>query len=238
MKEIFILTAFLLLIETNYAFSQPPQRDLNQIRSETSERNRAIENYDRRNPNGMNASTFRDARLIQNGKIPGSAVRSYVLAAQAETEVKVVSVGSGDTLLVDDGTNRSIIHILGIDAPENGQPFFEEAKKNLSDLLTDKKITLIYSLHNLKNELGYFPARVFISGRDVGLNLLGNGFAWRDAKDKFFLEEKTDSENKQAETKARIAKLGIWQNEKPEKPWEFKKKLEKSKGAKEKADKN
>lgn len=238
MRRHLTLTAFLLLIATNFAFSQTPPRDLNQIRSETNARNKAIENYDRSNPNGMNTATFRNERSLRNGKIPGSAVRSYVLAAQAETEVKVIAVGSGDTLLVDDGANRVIIHILGIDAPESGQIFYEEAKKNLSDLLTDKKVVLKYSLHNLKDEFGYFPARVFIGEKDVGLNILGNGFAWRDDRDKFFFEKKDDAENKQAEIKARVAKIGIWHDEKPQSPWEYRKKLEKSKEAKEKADKN
>jgi micrococcal nuclease len=134
--------------------------------------------------------------------------------------------------------HRVIIHILGIDAPEEGQTFYEEAKRNLSDLLTNKKVVLKYSLHNLKDELGYFPARVFIGGKDVGLNLLENGFAWRNEKDKYFLEKKDDEENKRSETKAQTAKIGIWQNEKPQAPWEYRKKLEKSKNASDKADKN
>lgn len=234
MKRQFILTMFLLLIGTNFANSQLATRDLNQIRRETSARNRAIENYDRRNPNGVNTAIFGNGRFIRNGKIPNSEIRSYVLAAQVSTEVKVLTVGSGDILLVDDGTNKVVIRIIGIDAPEAGQPVYEEAKKNLSDLLLDKKVVLKYSLHNLKDDAGYFPARVFIGGKDVGLNLLENGFAWYNAKDKYFFEKKDDKENVKAEADAQVAKLGIWKNEKPQKPWEYKKKLvkEKKKAAK------
>ncbi len=233
MGRIFTLTLFSLLIGTNFAFSQLQPRDLNQIRSETRARNQAIENYDRRNLNGANTPILRNGRVVGNGRIPGSAVRSYVLAAQAETEVKVVTVGSGDTLLVDDGVNKIIISILGIDAPDAGQTFYEESKKNLNDLVAGKKIVLKYSLHNLKNKLGYFPARVFIGEKDVALNILENGFAWRNDDDKFFFEKKDDKENKQAEAKAQTAKIGIWRSEKPEKPWEYRerktKEIEKSK---------
>jgi len=229
MKRQFILTMFLLLIGTNFANSQLPPRDLNQIRRETSARNRAIENYDRRNPNGVNTAISDSGRFIRNGKIPGSEIRSYVLAAQVSTEVKVLTIGSGDILLVDDGANKVVIRIIGIDAPEAGQPVYEEAKKNLSDLLLGKKVVLKYSLHNLKDDAGYFPARIFIGGKDVGLNLLENGFAWYNEKDKYFFEKKDDKENVKAEAAAQVAKLGIWKDEKPQKPWEYKKKLEKEK---------
>ncbi|MDQ3063830.1 MAG: thermonuclease family protein [Acidobacteriota bacterium] len=229
MKRQFILTTFLFLVGTNFAKSQLPPRDINQIRNETSARNRAIENYDRNNPNGMNTVLYRNERLIRNGKIPSSAIRSYVLAAQVSTEVKVLTVGSGDVLLVDDGTNKVVIRILGIDAPEAGQPVYEEAKRNLSDLLLGKKVVLKYSLHNLKDDAGYFPARVFIGGKDVGLNLLENGFAWYNEKDKYFFEKKDDKENVKAEADAQVSKLGVWKDEKPQKPWEYKKKLEKEK---------
>jgi endonuclease YncB( thermonuclease family) len=229
MKRQFILTTLLVLIGTNFTNSQIPPRDLNQIRRETSERNRAIENYDRRNPNGMNTAISGNGRLIRNGKIPNSEIRNYVLAAQVSTEVKVLTVGSGDILLVDDGTNKVVIRIIGIDAPEDGQPVYEEAKKNLIDLLSGKKVVLKYSLHNLKDDAGYFPARVFIGGKDVGLNQLENGFVWYSEKDKYFFEKKDDKENVKAEVAAQVAKLGIWKDEKPQKPWEYKKKLEKEK---------
>lgn len=236
MKKQFILSAFFLLIGTNYAFSQVMQpRDLSQIRTETSARNQAIDDYDRRNPNNINSPLVADSRNIHSGKIPNSEIRSYVLAAQVSTEVKILAVGDGDKVLVDDGTNKQIIRILGVDAPEDGQLFFKESKENLSKLLTGKKVVLVYSLHNLKDAEGYFPARIFADGKDVGLNLLETGLAWRSVKDKFFIEKKDDEENERAEAKARLAKIGIWQEAKPQKPWEYR---EKSAKEKEKAAKN
>lgn len=236
MKRQFILTVCLILIGANYAFSQVMQpRDLNQIRTETSARNQAIDDYDRRNPNNINSPLVSGSRNIHSGKIPNSEIRSYVLAAQVSTEVKILAVGDGDKVLVDDGTNQQIIRILGIDAPELGQPFFKEAKENLSKLLTGKKVLLVYSLHNLKDAEGYFPARIFVDKKDVGLNLLETGFAWRNVKDKFFIEKKDDEGNELAEAKARLAKTGIWQEAKPQKPWEYRENLAKEK---EKAAKN
>jgi len=202
-----MFTAFLFLTGANFALGQIlPPRDLSQIRKDTSRRNRALENP-ANNPFTRNNPTAGTGRFINTGRIPGAEIRSYILAAQADTEVKVLTVGDGDTLLVDDGTNKVVVRILGIDAPENGQPQYEEAKKNLTDLLVGKKVVLVYSLHNLKDEQGYFPARVFIGGKDVGLRLLENGLAWRNGDDKYFFEKKDDAKNKAAEDKSPCRKI-------------------------------
>ena len=228
MKRQIILTAFLFLVGTYFAAAQVPPRDLSQIRRETRERNRAIEAYDQRN-RGRTTLLPSSRRLYPGGGIPGSEVRNYVLAAQVETQVTMLKVGSGDTLLVDDGVNKVVVRIIGIDAPEEKQPVYEESKKSLSDLVSGKRIVLRYSLHNLKDELGYFPARVFVGGKDVGLDLLKNGLAWRNERDKFFIEKKDDKEYAAAETEAQAAKTGIWQSEKPQKPWDFREQLAKEK---------
>jgi len=232
MKRQIILTAFLFLVGAYLAAAQTPIRDLSQIRRDTRERNRAIEEYDRRN-RARNTLLPSSRNLYPGGGIPGSEVRKYVLAAQAVTEVKVISVSSGDTLLVDDGANKVLVHILGIDAPEKGQTFYEEATKTLRDLVAGKKVVLKYSLHHLKNEFGYFSARVFIGEKNIGLSILESGLAWRNEKDKFFVEKKADEANERAEAKAQAAKIGIWKEEKPQKPWVYrerkKKELEKAK---------
>jgi micrococcal nuclease len=234
-----MFTAFLFLTGASFVSAQTlPPRDPSQIRNDTSRRNRALDNP-ANNPFNRNNPTSGTGRFLDTNRIFGSEIRRYVLAAQADTEVKVLSVSEGDKLLVDDGTNQVVVRILGIDAPELGQPQFEEAKKNLSDLLTGKKAVLVYSLHNLRDEHGYFLARVFIAGRDVGLNLLENGLAWRNANDKFFLDKKDDAKNKQAEAKARSARTGLWQTEKPQKPWEYRnRKMKEMKKAEKKNDKN
>ena len=43
--------------------------------------------------------------------------------------------------------------------------------------------------------------------------ILENGFAWRNEKDKFFLDKEDDEATQRAEAKARSAKTGIWKIE-------------------------
>ncbi len=228
MNQRILYVAFLFSVVTLSTVAQMPPRDLNQIRTETRQRNEAIESYDRRNGNGIVLPSV-NGSLYPNGKIPGEETRKYVLAAQAETEVKILSVGSGDIMMVDDGVNKVAVRILGIDAPENGQPLFEEAQKSLSDLVSGKRVLLKYSLHNVRDRLGYFPAKVFTNGNDVGLHLLKSGLVWRNEEDEFFLEKKYYQANTRIQAEARTAKIGIWKTEKPQNPAKYRKRIEKEK---------
>lgn len=237
MNRITLIAAFLFLIGTISAAAQILNRDLNQIRAETAERNRAIENHDRINQN--NTVITRNRAILRNRKIPDSAVRSYVLAAQAQTEVEVLSIVSGDILLVSDGVNKTVVRLIGIDAPEDGQKFYEEAKKNLTETLNCKKIILKYSLHYLKDDDGYFPGRIFIGEQDAGLLALEKGLAWRNPNDKLFLDKKEDAVYEQAEARARAAQIGIWLEEKPQKPWKYReRKIEEAQRSIRKKDEN
>lgn len=235
MKYKIFVSGYLFLLTAVCAFAQLPPRDMNQIRNETSERNKIV-NDPANNPFPQN-SNIASGRMLNSRRIPDAAVRSYVLAAQASTIVKVVAVKDGDTLLVDDGKNKVVVRILGIDAPEEGQSGYEEAKKNLSDLLFEKKVLIVYSLNNLKDAAGYFPAQVFVGAEkeNAALNQLTKGLAWRNTEDKFYVAKKDAAELEKTEVAARTAQIGIWQEKKPLSPRKFReRKLVEMKKAKKK----
>ncbi len=228
---IFALFSLLLLAGAVSVLAQQPLPTQDQIRRDVEMRNRALEDP-ANNPFNRGAEDSPTGRMMGYGAIPGAEVRKYVMALQAETAVKVLMVSDGDTFFADDGKNKTRVRVIGIYAPEPGQSGCEEAKKNLSDLLSGKKIVLKYSLNNLSDKQGFFLAKVFADGQDIALSSLKNGFAWRYEKDKYFLEKKDDEEYARAETEARAAKRGIWQNGKPQKPWEYKENLKKKSGEK------
>lgn len=59
-------------------------------------------------------------------------------------------------------------------------------------------------------------AKVFLDGEDVNKFMVKNGYAW--AFKKYSKEYEND------EAYARNAKLGLWQEDSPTPPWEFRKK--------------
>src|SRR5437764_13515610 len=56
---------------------------------------------------------------------------------------RVVRIADGDTVTVLDGINaQHRIRLQGIDAPESHQAFGTQSKKNLSDLIFDREVTV------------------------------------------------------------------------------------------------
>jgi endonuclease YncB( thermonuclease family) len=55
----------------------------------------------------------------------------------------VVGITDGDTITVLDGQqNTHKIRLMGIDCPEKSQPFGQNAKQSLSDLVYDRSVSV------------------------------------------------------------------------------------------------
>ena len=127
----------------------------------------------------------------------------------------VVSVQSGDSLTVSVGGTEQQIVLAGIDAPEPGQPYFEESRKHLEDKVKGKEVFLqIFG----KDKEGAPTAAVWLDKRSINTEMVAEGCAWYDPRHP---EYKAINE---AQGKAQAAKLGIWSGENPTPPWEFAKK--------------
>ena len=95
-------------------------------------------------------------------------------------QFKVTRVFDGDTIKVEaDGTAINV-RLAGIDAPETriktypGQPYSEEAKKHLSDLILNKLVEIImYGEGPCKCPLGV----VYLDGRDINFEMVKEGLA-------------------------------------------------------------
>jgi endonuclease YncB( thermonuclease family) len=68
-----------------------------------------------------------------------------------------------------------------------------------------------------KRELG----KLILDGKDINLELVRAGYAWHYKK--YMGDQSTvDRESyAQAEDEARINRLGLWRDESPESPWDF-----------------
>lgn len=111
----------------------------------------------------------------------------------------VERVIDGDTLVV----NGTSVRLLGINCPEEGENYYEEAKEFLSKKVLNKTIKLEFGKEKYdlyKRKLAY----VFVDGKNVNLELVAQGFAnfyFPSGKDKHFSEfynawEKCIFENK------------------------------------------
>ncbi len=116
--------------------------------------------------------------------------------------VQVTGVIDGDTLEIDTGQR---VRLLGIDAPEIGQPFHEEASLALASLVRGKNLRLESDAEN-KDKYGRLLRYVFVDDVLVNAELVRKGYA------RAYLQTglKYSDIVKGAEEEAKSSFLGIW----------------------------
>ena len=139
---------------------------------------------------------------------------SFSLLAD-EIAGRVVRVADGDTITVlDAAQTQHKIRLQGIDAPEKKQAFGNASRKFLSGLVANREVRVTYTK---RDRYGRILGMVFIDGKDANLEMLKAGLAWH--------YKKYDSKPAyaQAESEARAAKRGLWQDKSPIEPESFRK---------------
>lgn len=143
----------------------------------------------------------------------------------------VSKVSDGDTIHIKDSSGGEIrVRLYGIDAPEikksnhktgkisnPGQPFGQEALDVLKEKIAGKQI----KIEVIETDLRQRPVSVVKLGdRDINCEMIREGLAWAYRQ---YLHRPYKSEYIAAEEGARKEKLGLWQQDNPEPPWEFRK---------------
>lgn len=134
-------------------------------------------------------------------------------------EGRVVIVYDGDHLSVQSANGKVYsIRIQGIDAPEGEQDYGKKARKKLADTILNKEVKVI--VHK-KDMYDRYVGSVYINGQDVGLKMIESGMAWHFKR--FSGEQAADVREKyaRAELKARNERDGLWSDNAPMPPWEF-----------------
>jgi endonuclease YncB( thermonuclease family) len=138
----------------------------------------------------------------------------FTLSAQAETlEGKVVKIADGDTLTLLTSSSQQVkVRLAGIDTPERKQPFGNRAKQALAKLALQKQAVVEVET---KDRYGRTVGIVFVDGQNVNAELVKQGIAWvyrKYAKDKALYD---------LEAQAKEKKLGLWLEDNPIPPWEW-----------------
>ena len=146
-----------------------------------------------------------------------AAVLCLPALAHAEPFIgKVVGVIDGDTIEVLHNGKAQRVRFYGIDCPEKGQPFSNNAKQATSALVFAQYVTLEV---RGKDKYGRTLADVLLADEtNVNHQLVKDGWCWWYRK---YAPENTTLEN--LETEAREAKRGLWAAPESIPPWEWRK---------------
>jgi micrococcal nuclease len=125
---------------------------------------------------------------------------------------KVVKVIDGDTFdLMSDKKIR--VRMFGIDSPERGQAFSVKAREFTAALIAGKEINV--TIRN-NDRYGRSVCDVYLNdGTYVNAEIVKAGYAW------LFTRYSNDDTLAQLEEDARKNKRGLWQEDNPLPPWEF-----------------
>ena len=114
----------------------------------------------------------------------------------------------------------------GIDAPEKGMPYYQVAKKHLSDLCCNKELIFVQTQKSDSNNrlIGF---SYLDTGVELSHEMVKVGLAWH------FKKFNNDEDLADLELDAKKNKRGLWQNDDPMSPWENRKLHRQGKSTKE-----
>lgn len=164
--------------------------------------------------------------------------------AQPETppnsiiEGLVVGISEGDLITVNSFGTEIKVRLYGIATPQTakvdkftgwskpGQPYAEEAFRALSlkvlhqMVRVDIRRTVV--LQQDREQRQFALAVVYLDGRNINLEMVTEGWAWAYKK---LITGPDFHAYLFAERRARARRVGLWNQDAPQPPWEFKPKL-------------
>ena len=153
-------------------------------------------------------------------------------AGASVLDVQVVAIADGDSLTVRDSNGLTHgVRLAGIDAPEHGQPWGDRSKQNLSRMALNQNARIEWSE---RDDYGRIVAKLWVIPADApcqaadcprtldtGLAQVTSGLAWHYKK----YERDQSAEDRHryadAESEARVRRLGLWRDPAAAPPWEW-----------------
>ncbi len=127
---------------------------------------------------------------------------------------RVIGVADGDNIIVLTASNkRIIIKLVGIDCPEIGQAFAQEALQFTSNHCLGKTVT--YRIFGIDIYNRIISTVYLEDGRELNLEILKAGYAW------YYKRYSKRVDYADAENHAREAGIGLWAEKNPTPPWEW-----------------
>lgn len=136
------------------------------------------------------------------------------------------NITDGDTIKVFlcESGGEVTLRFFGIDAPEKNQPFGAAATEELACLLLDREV----EVEILGKSYRRFVALVWATDYSVLYNaaMVDAGLAWVDNR---YCKSEVCNQWRIMQTTAQKVRVGLWSQDDPEPPWEYRKRRHKKK---------
>ena len=158
------------------------------------------------------------------GGRPGPAAAATARALPPSIEGIALDVHDGDsfTFRGEDG-RRLRIRVSGIDAPEHHQPYAEQSRRHLGEMLRGRRLRIDPIKQDVFDRT---VAKVWVLDADLppadaALSLVEAGLAWHFVRYRADQPPADVPRYAQAERAARTRRAGLWHDAEPEAPWDF-----------------
>ena len=144
----------------------------------------------------------------------GALLVSQVSNAEYLESLKIKRVVDGDTVHVFYQDEVYKIRLTEIDAPERDQPYGSNSTEYLKSLLKEGMVDVdISGTDRYGRKLG----RLYWRGKDINRELVSAGYAW------VYDQYVTDNSFYENQLKAKNSKKGLWEDQNPLEPWNWRK---------------
>ncbi|MCX7229580.1 MAG: thermonuclease family protein [Burkholderiales bacterium] len=153
---------------------------------------------------------------------PAAAATPRTLPPPIEGIALDVHDGDSFTFRGEDG-RRLRIRVSGIDAPEHHQPYAEQSRRHLGEMLRGRRLRIDPIKQDVFDRT---VAKVWVLDADLppadaALSLVEAGLAWHFVRYRADQPPADVPRYAQAERAARARRAGLWQDAEPEAPWDF-----------------
>lgn len=142
---------------------------------------------------------------------------SIISFSQTILKAKVVGIKDGDTVVVLDSlNNQTTLRLAEVDTPEKNQPFGTKAKQFTSDQIYLKTIKYVVTD---TDRYGRSIAMIYYDedNKYLSAEIIKAGMGWH------YKRYSTSKELALLENIAKKNKIGLWVDNNPIAPWEFRK---------------
>jgi micrococcal nuclease len=126
---------------------------------------------------------------------------------------RVVGIADGDTITVLHARHSETVRLLGVDVPEKRQAYGDRARRFTAELAFDRTVTVRTAGRDRNGRL--LGEVVLPDGRSLNQELVRSGYAW------WFHRYSRDSTLARLEEQAREWRRGLWADEAPIPPWDY-----------------
>ena len=139
-------------------------------------------------------------------------VTLHASASSSVSEEHVLRVVDGDTLVLASPNDGVRVRLAEIDAPEHDQPYGAAARDALVAMVSGRVLRMVATGHDCYHRV---VARLYVGDTDVNATLVRQGYAW------VYRRYAHDPTLYAAERDARDARRGLWAQENPVPPWQW-----------------